>query len=184
MEEGAHSENDHIEMNVDMAKEWPQNHQQQIMIQAMRRQQTIDQNREKREIAAEQERRMKIFMNMKWGILKERRLEYEQVIALRQAHRRKMTKWLNHMDGLQVLKTVYQVFMEKKAHHQKIAQMSENATKVSRVFFRWLRRFHSKESERQIRFEDTPASILIRNFRQSLVVLAQPLEAKHVESAE
>lgn len=50
---------------------------------------------------------MKIFMNMKWGILKERRLEYEQVIADRQAHRRKMTKWLNHIEGLSIIKAVY-----------------------------------------------------------------------------
>ena len=42
MEEGGRNENDHIELNVDMAKEWPQNHQQQILIQAMRRQQAID----------------------------------------------------------------------------------------------------------------------------------------------
>ncbi len=63
---------------------------------------------------------MKIFMNMKWSILKERRLEYEEIIAQRQAHRRKMTKWLNHIEGLQVLRTVYQVFVEKKAYHLKI----------------------------------------------------------------
>jgi hypothetical protein len=37
MEEGGRNENDHIELNVDMAKEWPQSHQQQILIQAMRR---------------------------------------------------------------------------------------------------------------------------------------------------
>ena len=42
MEEGGRNENDHIELNVDMAKEWPQSHQQQILIQAMRRQQAID----------------------------------------------------------------------------------------------------------------------------------------------
>jgi hypothetical protein len=28
MEEGGRNENDHIELNVDMAREWPQNHQQ------------------------------------------------------------------------------------------------------------------------------------------------------------
>jgi hypothetical protein len=83
-----------------------------------------------------------------------------------------MTKWLNHIEGLQVLKTVYQTFVEKKAQHLKIQQMSENATKVSRVFFKWMRRFHVKDSHESVRFEDTPASILIRHFRQSLVFLA------------
>ena len=42
LEEGNRNENDHIEFNVDMAKEWPSNHQQQIIIQAMRRQQAIE----------------------------------------------------------------------------------------------------------------------------------------------
>ena len=86
---------------------------------------------------------MKIFMNMNWGILKERRLEYEQIIAERQAHRRKMTKWLNHIEGLKIVNTIYKVFQMKKAHHLRIEKMSENASRVSRVFFKFLSRFNS-----------------------------------------
>ena len=37
MLEGGRNENDFIEYNVDLAKEWPQNHQNQVLIQAMRR---------------------------------------------------------------------------------------------------------------------------------------------------
>jgi len=76
-----------------------------------------------------------------------------------------MTKWLNHTNGLQLIKAVYKIFQQKKAQHLKIARMSENASKVSRVFFKFLRRFHSKEEFSYSRFEDTPVSILIRYFR-------------------
>ena len=52
-----------------------------------------------------------------------------------------------------------------------IERMSANATKVSRVFFKFLSRFNSREEYRYHRFEDTPASILIRYFKSSLTFL-------------